>query len=81
MKELIVKIQYFTMKQTVYIKDGRNVREERVDYRNLPQFIAECPDLSVVHIFGTEKQAKKIVQDCRVKYKINQKDIKFMCNK
>lgn len=80
MKELIVKIQPFTMKQSIFIKDNDKIIEQKVDYRNLPCFIAECDCLDSVHIFGNEKQAKKIMQECKLKYKVNTQKVNFVLN-
>ena len=81
MKELIIKVQPFTMKQTIYIKDGRHVKEEKVDYRELAKFISNCSDLDTVHFFGSQKIAQKIALECATKYNMNRNKVKFVFNK
>ena len=81
MKELIIKFQPFVFKQTVFIKDGRNLKEESVPQKDLASYISLCKDVDCVHFFGNEKFASKIKEECITKYQVKPNQVKFLLNK
>lgn len=81
MKELIIKFQPFVFKQTVFIKDGRNLIEESVPQKDLASYISLCKDVDCVHFFGNAKFANKIKEECITKYRIKPNQVKFLLNK
>ena len=80
MKELIVKIAPFILKQSVYIRDIETgeIKEECIPQKELAHFISLQQDIKEIHLFGHEKFVKKIQEECMYKY--NMKDFVFKIN-
>ena len=72
MKELIVKIAPFVLKQCVYIKDMNTgeIKEICIPQKELASFISLQEDLKEVHLFGNQKFIKKLQEDCICKYNV-----------
>ena len=81
MKELIIKFQPFIFKQLVFIKDGRKITQQEVPPKELASFISLCEGIDTVHFFGNQKYAERIAEECKCKYNIKTKNIKFVFNK
>ena len=80
MKEIIIKIAPFVLKQTVYIKDKETgaVTEKHIPQKDLASFISLEDDLETVHLFGNKKFLQKLQQECIAKY--NYLDCQFKFN-
>ena len=76
MKEVIIKFEPFVFKQTVFIKneDGTLVTD-KVPQKELSSYISLLNDVSKVHLFGNDKYAMKLKEECLTKYKVNNIDI------
>ena len=79
MKEVIIKFEPFIFKQTVFIKDGDKILREEVSQKDLANFVSLLEGIDKVHLFGNEKFAEKIKEECVTKYKTN--NIDFCINK
>ena len=77
MKELIDKFSPFILKQTVFIKDGDKITEEKVFQKDLAKFIASQTNVSKIHFFGNEDYAKKIATEFITKYNVTNVEILF----
>lgn len=73
MKELIVKIAPFVLKQSVYIRDidTGEVKEECVPQKELASFISLQENVKEIHLFGHSKFVKKLQDECMCKYNCN----------
>lgn len=78
MKEIIIKFEPFVFKQTVFIKENNHINKEEVPQKELSSYISLLEDVDKVHLFGNEKFADKIKEECMTKYKIN--NINFYIN-
>lgn len=72
MKEAVIKFEPFVLNQTVFIRDpsGEITRKE-VPQKELSNFISLLVDVQKIHLFGNEKFAEKIKNECVTKYKTN----------
>lgn len=83
MKEISIKLAPFVLKQTVFIRDINEIGSDTVTSIDVPHsevanFISLQTDLDTVHLFGNQKFAKKIQEDCLKKY--NVKNVTFSIN-
>ena len=83
MKEIGIKIAPFVLKQTVFIREVSEIGDDNVTtvsmpWNEIPKFISLQTDLDKVYLFGSQKFAKKIQEDCLVKY--NVKNVTFVIN-
>lgn len=74
MKEVIIKFEPFVFKQTIFIKEGNEIKQEQIPQKELSSFISLLDDVNKVHLFGNQKFAEKIKEECTTKYKINNID-------
>lgn len=74
MKEVIIKFEPFVFKQTIFIKEGNEIKQEQIPQKELSSFISLLDDVSKVHLFGNQKFAEKIKEECITKYKVNNID-------
>lgn len=81
MKEVIIKFTPFVFKQTVFIKDGEHLIEQKVPQKEVAKFIAFCKDINTVHFFGNEHYAKKVKEECILKYQMQPNQVKFVFNR
>lgn len=84
MKELSIKLAPFILKQTIFIREMQEIRTDVVTSIEVPQreiasYISLQTDVERVHLFGNQKLARKIQEDCLSKYKV--KNIDFVFNK
>lgn len=80
MREMIIKIAPFVLKQTVYIvnRETNEVIEDKVPQKDLAKyFSAHQNDVDCIHLFGKEEFVKKIQEECITKYKIQNCDFKI----
>ena len=80
MKEMIIKIAPFVLKQTVYItdKDTDFVSEEKVPQKELASYISlHENEVQCVHLFGKEEFVRKIQEECLSKYSVCKCDFKI----
>ncbi len=76
MKEVIIKFEPFVFKQTVFIKDENGVlTKDKVPQKELASYISLLENVEQVHLFGNDKYALKLKEECITKYKINNIDI------
>ena len=76
MKEVIIKFEPFVFKQTVFIKhENGTLTEEKVPQKELASYISLLEDVDKVHLFGQDKFAMKVKEECLTKYKVNNIDI------
>lgn len=83
MKEISIRITPFVLKQTIFIREVAEIGEDTLTTISIPQsqiasFISLQPQLERVHLFGNQKFAKKIQEDCLKKY--NVKNVTFTIN-
>lgn len=74
MKEMIVKIAPFVLKQTVYTidRETNEVKEDKVPQKDLAKyFSAHQNEIDCIHIFGKEEFVTKIQEECMTKYSIH----------
>ena len=75
-KEVIIKFEPFVFKQTVFIKneDG-TIDKEQIPQKEVASYISLLTNVSKVHLFGNEKFASKIKEDCLTKYSLEKMEI------
>ena len=83
MKEISIKLAPFVLKQTIFIRQVSQIGEDTLTTIDIPQsqiasFISLQTDLTNVHLFGNQKLAKKIQENCLKKY--NVKNVMFTIN-
>lgn len=83
MKEISIKLAPFIFKQTIFIREVNEIGSDTVTSIDIPHsevasFISLQTDLDTVHLFGNQKFAKKIQEDCLKKY--NVKNVTFSIN-
>ena len=73
MKELIIRIAPFVLKQCVYIRDisTGEIQEHMVPQKELASFISLQEDIKEIHLFGNEKFIRKLKEDGMCKYNLN----------
>ena len=68
------------MKQTVFVKDEDSViTQYEVPQKELASYISLLDDVKKVHLFGNEKFAEKIKEECLTKFSVS--DIEILINK
>lgn len=77
MKELVVNIAPFVLKQTIFIREDGKVSQLQIPQKEIASYISLHTDIDVVHLFGPEKFTKKIHEECITKYSVNNIDFKF----
>ena len=80
MKEMIIKLAPFVLKQTVYIidKETKEVKEDKIPQKELSKYISlHENDIDHVHLFGNEDFIRKIQEECISKYKVCKCDFKI----
>ena len=75
MKDVIIKFEPFIFKQTVFIKEDNKITRDEVPQKELASYISLLEDVGKVHLFGNQKFAEKIKEECMTKYKINNLEI------
>lgn len=80
MKEMIIKLAPFVLKQTVYIidKETKEVKEDKIPQKELASYISLHEDeINCIHLFGNESFIKKVQEECSCKYKVCKCDFKI----
>ena len=72
MKELIIRIAPFVLKQCVYIRDINTgeIQEHMIPQKELANFISTQDNIKEIHLFGNEKFVRKLQEDCMCKYNV-----------
>ena len=81
MKEIVIQFEPFVFKQTVFIKDGDNITQEKIPQKELANYISLQEDLKAVHFFGNVNFANKLKNEFITKYKLKEKDVNILINK
>lgn len=68
MKEIIVKFEPFVFKQTVFIKDGEEIKKKSIPARDLIECLYNESKVSKIHFFGNVKYANKIKDEYLTNY-------------
>ena len=80
MKEIIIKLEPFVFKQTLFIKDEQGtIVQVQVPQREVASYISFLAGIEKIHLFGNEKFINKIREECITKY--NLKNIEFCMNR
>ncbi len=79
MKELIIKFAPFVLKQSVFIKDGDKIIEEKIPQKEIASFVSAQENVKKIHFFGNETYARKIAAEVTTKYGMT--DIEMLFNK
>lgn len=80
MKEMILKMAPFVLKQTVYIidRETNEVIEDKVPQKELASYISlHENELDCVHLFGNEEFLRKVQEECSCKYNVCKCDFKI----
>lgn len=82
MRDFVIKFQPFVFKQTIFIRDIETgeFSADSVPQKEIASYISLAEDVRKVHLFGSEKYAEKIKNECFTKY--NMKDsVEILINK
>lgn len=78
--EIIIKLEPFTLQQTVFIKhENGTIERKELPQKELASFISLQKNVTKVHCFGNEKFVSKLEETCISKYKLNNIDFCINC--
>lgn len=79
--EIILKLQPFVFKQTLFVKQpgNNNIQEIKVKLEEIPKFLSIQKTLKKVHLYGNLKMVKKIKEECLTKYNLFQVEFSINC--